>query len=225
MARKHLMEREPESYFDQWADQYAGAFSGSSPRPWTLQWLINRIYREKTFRLRQADVEEIVGAIGLNGVSFLDVGCGPGHLCVFAARHNARCTGIDASGQMIRLAQQLTSGLDVQLEQRDAFSTTLPRCQVVACIGVIEYFPDLDAVMERLCAAAGSHLVICDTRFVWWRAILRLVLARMKGFPLFYHRVERVKSLAATHGFACREERVRHSYRFFVFESEGHPDD
>ena len=63
------------------------------------------------------------------GMSFCELGCGPGWMTRFAARHGLQAEGYDISPEMIEIARQLAAeeGLDVTFQSEDMESLDLGR--------------------------------------------------------------------------------------------------
>lgn len=86
------------------------------------------------------------------GETFLDIGCGTGRHSIELASRGYRCTGIDQSPDMLRIAQQMACerGVDVEFVRGDASETRLDRrfdhviCLCEGAFSLVE--PNVDAV-------------------------------------------------------------------------------
>ena len=68
-------------------------------------------------------IDELLNLAGLEkGVSFLDCGCGPGHLCHRASMSGAEVVGCDYSHEMVKLASEAYPGL--RFEHQDVENLT-----------------------------------------------------------------------------------------------------
>lgn len=213
--------RAARDYFDEWAGDYQRAFEGRGGETSPLQRIVNRLFRAKTFRLRAQHLAHVLDSLELAGKTVVDVGCGSGELALEAASRGARVTGLDISQEMIAVAtrQAREAGLTDATAFRvfDCVHGELPQADVVLCIAVFEYYQDCQPLVRELCRCAREVLVVCDARFIWWRAALRKLLARLKGFSVFYHAPGKVKALAQASGMTCVAETPIHSFRTFVF--------
>jgi len=213
-----------QDYFTDWSEDYQKAVAGKGGEGSLFQGAINTLFRRKTFRIRFDALCGILDRIGIKGKSFLDIGCGPGHLSLWAAGQGAAVTAFDISNGMVALGRESAKAMGladaVTFDQRDCYREEIPAADVVACIAVIEYYDDIEPFIRKLCDAAGEALVICDARYIWWRVFLRRILAAIKGFPLYYHDPGRVKEYAGKAGMACIEELSLHSFRIFVFRKK-----
>ena len=102
---------------------------------------------------------------GLQGKTVLDVGCGGGILAESMAHLGAHVTGIDLSGQALKVAQlhSLESGIapEYQYASAEDFARERPRqFDVVTCMELLEHVPD-PASTVRACATLakpGGHV-------------------------------------------------------------------
>jgi ubiquinone/menaquinone biosynthesis C-methylase UbiE len=134
-----------------------------------------------------------------------------------AARLGARrVIGIDLVAEMGEMAraQAEQAGLAGVAEFRvgDVHAAALPDADVTVVVSVLEYYPDIDHVLERACGVTGELLVLVDTRGPWWRRALRHLLARVKGFRIYYRAPEEFSAAAAREGVAERTSVRGHSF-------------
>jgi SAM-dependent methyltransferase len=202
-------------YFASFAADYHRAFSGGGRDP--LHRLINVLFRRKTFARRLAIVRGFLEAHGVAGKRVLDLGCGSGEVSLLAARLGARrVIGIDLVPEMVETAraQAEQAGLAGVAEFRlgDVHAAALPDADVTIVVSVLEYYPDIEHVLERACAVTAELLVLVDTRGPWWRRRLRHLLARIKGFRIYYRAPEEFSAAAARQGFVERTRVRGHSF-------------
>lgn len=206
-------------YFESFADDYHSAFEGGGKAP--LHALINSLFRRKTFTLRTDIVRGWLREFGVAGKHVLDLGCGSGEVSLEAAKLGATVTGIDIVPAMIEIARRQAAAAG--FERTTSYSVgnvaggDLPRADIVMMIGVIEYYADLEALLQRVAAAAAERIVIVDTRGPWWRRQLRFGLARLKKFHLYYHPPQHVASILAQAGFRETHRIAGHSFTAFAF--------
>jgi SAM-dependent methyltransferase len=206
-------------YFGSFADDYHGAFEGRGRQP--LQALVNRLFRRKTFQRRTEVVRCWLEDAGVSGKHVLDLGCGSGEVSLVAARLGARVTGLDIVPAMIDIARHeaAAAGLagTTSFRVHNLVTDPLEPADVVMMIGVIEYYGDLERVLEKVSAAAGDMLVIVDTRGPWWRRQLRFLLARVKHFRLYYHPPDRIARIIGRFGLAETARVPGHSFTAMQF--------
>lgn len=85
----------------------------------------------------------IAGSLDITRGAILDVGCGPGWVCIHAAAGHAEldCVGIDINPAMVALAQRNARGaLNCTFKEMDAAAVQYP-----------------DATFDRVVVAAGMH--------------------------------------------------------------------
>ncbi len=85
----------------------------------------------------------------LRGKAVLDLGCGYGWHCQYAAGQGAsRVLGIDASRKMIEVAQQLHSAPQITYQVCDVETYSYPECTFDCVLSnlMLHYIADLDAV-------------------------------------------------------------------------------
>jgi SAM-dependent methyltransferase len=211
------------TYFDSWAQDYQSAEKGFSGHGSLVQRTINRLFRIKTFALSNAHINDVLRDIDLDGKRVLDAGCGPGAQVFFCAARGADVTGFDISPSMIDLcwerAEQEAADKNIQFVVCDLIDQPLEQYDVVLSIGVLEYYKPVDELLEKLCVAADRSLLVCLPRRILWRFVLRKILGVVKGFDVFYHDSERIKTLAANSGMRCVGEWEIHSFHTLLFSS------
>lgn len=98
-----------------------------------------------------------------DGSVVLDYGCGTGRTTLDLLRHGSIVTAYDISAEMLSLAREkvLREHLDAEfsLDSDDLAGRTWP---VVACIGVLDYYPDPVPFLKNLLIylAPGGRLVL-----------------------------------------------------------------
>ena len=216
--------KQAHNYFNDWAEDYELAFEEGGREKSPFHRLINLLFRRKTFHLRTQHLSEILSTIDVNGKEVLDIGCGTGQLALQIALNGGLVTGLDISEEMINIcnAKAHIAGVEdrVQFHVCDCIQEELPQADIVLCIAVIEYYKNSGPFLRKLCRSARSTLILCDSRYIWWRAWLRKILAITKGFSVFYHEPAKVKAIVQESGMECVEETELHSFMTFLFQRD-----
>lgn len=151
----------------------------------------------------------------------LDVGCGPGHFMLFAARKGAKVTGLDASAGMLQLTRQRLESADLEglLLQTD-LDAGLPfkegAFDMVVCESVLNHIGRPGAVLEeifRVLKKGGTFVL--DVSNAWglpWRMAIRV--AQLTGsYPkgrIHWLPPRRTERLVEAAGFRIRGTRGLH---------------
>jgi SAM-dependent methyltransferase len=145
------------------------------------------------------------------GRTVLDVGTGTGRAAIALARRGASVTGVDASAEMLQVAEHKArdAGVAVTFLRGDAHSLMFPDrgFDAVVCLRVLMHVPDWRASLRELCRVARERLVF-DYPSLWSAAALqagarrvtRLVDARVEAYRVFSPAV--VREELARNGFA-----------------------
>jgi len=110
------------------------------------------LYQLGPARYYQPAYAQIAQAIGLSEGAFLDVGCGPGWLCMHLAsgRLDVDAVGIDHSPQMVAAARRNKGArLNITIREMDAAAIKFPEAtfDVVAAVQSAHHWADPAAVM------------------------------------------------------------------------------
>ncbi|HTI36454.1 MAG TPA: class I SAM-dependent methyltransferase [Vicinamibacterales bacterium] len=94
----------------------------------------------------------------------LDVGTGTGRAAIALARRGADVTGVDASVQMLAVAERRAhdAGVHIQFRLDDAHQLSFPdrAFDSVVCLRVLMHTPDWKRSLTELCRVAEARLVI-----------------------------------------------------------------
>jgi len=162
----------------------------------------------------------------LSNRTIVDVGTGTGRAALLLAREGARVTGVDASSEMLAVAERRAAaeGVDVRFQVGDAHTLDFPdrSFDVALSLRVIMHTPQWRACIAELCRVA-DRLVVLDYPSAWSTAALESVARRVAhalGVKTEAYRVFNPRTIDAElrrHGF-----RVRSVHRQFVLPIAAH---
>jgi ubiquinone/menaquinone biosynthesis C-methylase UbiE len=99
----------------------------------------------------------------LEGRRVLDVGTGTGRAAIALARRGALVTGVDASAEMLQVAERRArdAGVAVTFARGDAHRLEFAdrSFDAVVCLRVLMHTPDWRASLHELCRVAGDRVV------------------------------------------------------------------
>lgn len=99
----------------------------------------------------------------IDGRRVLDVGTGTGRAAIVLAKAGATVTGIDASREMLAVAERRAreAGVPVSFRHGDAHRLDVPdrSFDAVVCLRVLMHTPDWRASLRELCRAAAGRVV------------------------------------------------------------------
>lgn len=99
----------------------------------------------------------------LEGRRVLDVGTGTGRAAIALARRGATVTGVDASAEMLAVAERRAreAGVAVAFRQGDAHGLDFPdrSFDAVVCLRVLMHTPDWRASLRELCRVSADRVV------------------------------------------------------------------
>lgn len=168
VERDHV--RQVREFYDREAERYLGQRYGTDEPG------VARPYRE-----RMAHILELLDR---KGGDALDVGCGPGVLLASLVDHDFRVTAVDLSREMAIRARAKVRGDRPQsiTSFGTAVADALPfkdgSFDVVTCIGVVSYWPDLDAgfrELARVLKPNGLLVIQASNKLALWEYENRLV--------------------------------------------------
>jgi len=149
----------------------------------------------------------------LEGKTALDVGCGAGLLCEPLARLGAEVTGIDASPEVIAVAQEHAAAMGLEIDYRAGDVQELEdQFDLVTCMEVIEHVADPAAFLKALARrlAPGGLLVLSTPNATGWSKLMMITLGEGLGrIPKGTHDFDkfispdRMKMLLAEAGLQC----------------------
>lgn len=121
---------------------------------------------EKTFslplvkRLEQAEVSRILSVAEVASKSVLDIGCGYGKFSKLWKERGARLVvGMDFSKNMLEQAKKKGNCFFLM---GDAFKIPFKEgsFDVITCIGVANYYENVDALLEEICRVATEEVIL-----------------------------------------------------------------
>jgi len=149
----------------------------------------------------------------LAGKTALDVGCGAGLLAEPLARLGAKVTGIDASPEVIAVAQEHAAWQGLSIDYRAGDVQALEgQFDLITCMEVIEHVADPAAFVRALAQrlAPNGLLIISTPNATGWARLLMITVAEGIGqIPKGTHDFdkfitpERLKTLLADAGLTC----------------------
>jgi 2-polyprenyl-3-methyl-5-hydroxy-6-metoxy-1,4-benzoquinol methylase len=154
------------------------------------------------------------------GRTVLDVGTGTGRAAIALARRGARVTGVDASAEMLSVANRRAgeAGVEVTFLTGDAHGLAFAdhSFDAVICLRVLMHTPDWRRSLSELCRVAGDRVVF-DYPAFWSAAALQAAVRRGAhafGATVEAYRVFRSGAIAAT--LAANGFRLTGEHRQFV---------
>ena len=155
------------------------------------------------------------GRTPLAGKTALDVGCGAGLLAEPLVRLGATVTGLDASPQLIAVAQQhaRAGGLDIDYRAGE-LSELEGQFDLITCMEVIEHVADPAAFVAALARrlAPDGLLVLSTPNATGWAKLLMITIGEGIGrIPRGTHDFdkfiapERMRMLLADAGLKCQD--------------------
>jgi SAM-dependent methyltransferase len=101
-------------------------------------------------------------AVG-DGTSLLDLGCGDGAFCAFAARRGAIVHGLDAEPDAIAQALDAMPGADLRLGMMESLPWADASFDVVTSFNALQYAldPDLALIEAARVLRAGGRIAVC----------------------------------------------------------------
>jgi 2-polyprenyl-6-hydroxyphenyl methylase / 3-demethylubiquinone-9 3-methyltransferase len=153
------------------------------------------------------------GRTPLAGKSALDVGCGAGLLTEPLARLGAKVIGVDASPEVIAVAQEHGAGQGLEIEYRAADVLDIEgQFDLITALEVIEHVAEPGAFVAALAQrlAPGGLLILSTPNATGWSKLMMITLAEGLGrIPRGTHDFakfispERMKVLLGEAGLKC----------------------
>ena len=173
-------------------------------------------------RLLAETQEQVIASFlsPLEGRTILDVGTGTGRAAIGLARRGALVTGLDASAEMLVVAERRAAEARARIRfvQGDAHAIDFPSSSfdAVVCLRVLMHTPDWRRSLHELCRVARSRVVL-DYPALGSAAALQAAArqigyrlgARVEAYRVFSYRA--VQAELARNGFCAVD-----SHRQFV---------
>src|SRR5215467_16012387 len=184
-------------FFDSYAHDFSAIYGNSNT---FLNRLINRHLRT-SMRLRYE--KTIAGCFPIDGMSVLDIGCGPGHYSVALAKKGAgRVFGIDFADEMIAIARQQarSAGVDArcQFAHGDFLADSIEgRYDYTIAMGFMDYIADAKKIVDKVLALSQCKAFFsfpADGGILAWQRKLRY----KKRCALYLYTLPRLEQLFAT---------------------------
>ncbi len=211
-----------KKYYNGWASNYNLALEEEHEKN-VRQKLINWLFqRKKLLAERDQAIIRACQRFSLKNKKILDVGCGTGQNSFVLARLGAKVIGYDFSAKLVKFCRTKAKmlGLEdrVHFEVRDLTKDRLPPSDLILCSAVIEFYQDVQPIFKKFALSAKEAIIIADARFRWPRSPLRMILGRLKNFPVYFHQPDKIKAIAKKSGFKCTYLKITQIARVFVFE-------
>jgi 2-polyprenyl-3-methyl-5-hydroxy-6-metoxy-1,4-benzoquinol methylase len=175
MVDKQLHE-EARAFDQQILERIANGHLPDLRRSGRCEYFYNNIWRDQAFtELYFGEVvDKVLGATKTflqktERPRLLEVGCGPGHVCLELARNGLDVTGVDLSAECIRVAQSVADEDPWRSERGsliyrhgDLFSVDA-EFDAVLFTASLHHFSNIDTVLDHVaCLLAPAGLVIAD---------------------------------------------------------------
>jgi SAM-dependent methyltransferase len=108
--------------------------------------------------------EAVAGAAGIGaGTSLLDLGCGDGAFCAFAARRGAMVHGLDVEPDAIAEALEAVPGADLRLGMMESLPWADASFDVVTAFNALQYALDVEMALVEASRVArpDGRIAIC----------------------------------------------------------------
>jgi SAM-dependent methyltransferase len=136
---------------------YADPHTAAGFDAWRFSGPIGTLLLEEQERV----IESFLGEVA--GLSLIDVGTGTGRAALALARRGARVTGMDASIEMLKVAQRRAeeAGLQIVFTPGDAHALEFAdgSFDMAVCLRVLMHAPDWKRCLAELCRVADRRIV------------------------------------------------------------------
>lgn len=188
------MNERTADFFDRYAVDF-NALYGNSNR--ALEGLVNRLFR-RSMLVRYE--KTLCGCRPIEGLSVIDIGCGPGHYSVALARAGAaQVLGLDFAPGMLAIAAASAQAAGVaqrcSFVRGDFLNHPLPdQFDYAILMGFMDYIADAHAVVERALAVVRRRAFFSFPRAggpLAWQRQLRY----RNRCDLYLYREEKIRAL------------------------------
>lgn len=141
--------------------------------------------------LEQAEVREILSIAEVANKSVLDLGCGYGKFSRLWKDRGARLVaGIDFSKNMLERAKKKSSCFFLM---GDAFKIPFKDSSfdVVTCVGVANYYENVDALLEEICRVAREEVILTFPK----RSKIGKLYAKASNINIFLRNEEEITKI------------------------------
>lgn len=146
----------------------------------------------------------------VSGRRVLDVGTGTGRAAIALSKRGATVTGVDASGEMLKVARRRAAeeGVSIEFLEGDAHALAWPdrAFDAVVCFRLLMHVPAWRTAMAELCRVADRGVIfdypsiasIAALQALWRRAALKMG-SHVEAYRVFS--AGEVRDELASHGF------------------------
>ena len=190
-------------FFSRGARHFDSIYTGEKP---SYMRVLDRLFRQDMFQRFQLTLDECGD---LSGMRVLDIGCGSGQYLIRMAQLGATVTGLDFSGEMVKLAKE--SVAEAGLEDRcqvllgDFLSVPLEGpFDVSMALGFFDYIADPGPFLARAHEVTAKKLIATFPKRWTYRTPLRKLRLGLLGCPVYFYDRKQVEALMGESGLAVR---------------------
>lgn len=188
-------------YWNREARQFHAIYAHDKSQALTF---LDRIFRRDMYERYLFTLDH---AQPIDGRTFLDVGCGSGVYSTELARRGARrVIGLDIAERMLAMCRRTAA--DERLGNRCEFVRSdllaynpASRVDVTIGIGLFDYVADPLPVLRKMREVTSDRVIASFPRLWTWRAPVRKVRLSVRGCPVYFYTIGRVRRLFADAGF------------------------
>lgn len=151
--------------------------------------------------VEETDVQMILAALENPG-SVLEVGCGAGTLAINLAGQGFDVTGLDVSGEALRIARGRASESGLEVKWKEGFAEHIPfgdkSFDYVTCCHTLEHVKDLDKAVNELKRVARKKVIVLLPK-------QKYRLYAENYHTQFFEREDQLTSVFGLTRFECRE--------------------
>ena len=162
MSQSSSPQSAPQQNLD---NQEVNNFSKLAAKWWDTNGPLKTLHQMNPLRLDF--IRKHVGATNMRRARCLDIGCGAGILSEELARHTTQVTALDASADVITVAQQhaQSASLDIDYQAcclEEYASDCELRFEIITCMELLEHVPDPASIIQHAAQllAPGGKLFI-----------------------------------------------------------------
>jgi len=182
------------AFFDKKAESFDAYYSEKKNIFWkTMDWIfrdsMRRRFDETLKEFQKKPYQKV-----------LDVGCGSGRYTVALAESGARVLGIDFSSRMIKLAESLAQGKNLQNQCRFVLGDFkdipfIEHFDVTIAIGFFDYLKDPKECFEKMLDITSGKMIASFPAQGRWQNIIRWIRLKLLRCPVYFYDEEKIRHL------------------------------